>query len=444
MQNKKAFTLVEIIIVLSIIMLLGVVAISYQGASNQKSQNTRIIGDVGTLENSILSYLEEKKSLPEPKGNKNYYNSGSEYSHETDIFGVHGFATQNLLPKKYLNYLPLDPRTNQYYAYGKTINTNFYEIAGVLNIDGKYTTKLTGNYTGENGPYSLIREYNGPNFISNKSTNSFPYNPEEKLLVAKINYISGTVTINGNSTNILNHILTQGDIIETSNSSTATIFFSDGSQSVLSENSKLVLEEMKFKQEDNLLTRIKLSLESGILWTKATNLNSDSEKSDFEVSTQDTTAAVRGTIFGVSYIGSTSLTVTKGSVEVNQEATTQIGTVLTQPDFPINTIIPNNTLTGSTIEEEESIVDIIEKEEKDIIDDVVLNCGEIGDSSSEFGKLIYCKENPENGTKVSDLDLGEIFAIEMNITPSKELSGYVLYNNNLKFNYYNDNNNNNN
>jgi hypothetical protein len=48
---------------------------------------------------------------------------------------------------------------------------------------------------------------------------------------------------------------------------------------------------MEFKSDDNLLTNIQLALESGTLWTKATNLNSDG--SDFEVYTTDTAASVR-------------------------------------------------------------------------------------------------------------------------------------------------------
>jgi hypothetical protein len=44
----------------------------------------------------------------------------------------------------------------------------------------------------------------------------------------------------------------------------------------LAENSELTLSEMTYKGEkDNLLTKIKLFLESGSIFTKATLLNSD-------------------------------------------------------------------------------------------------------------------------------------------------------------------------
>jgi hypothetical protein len=58
--------------------------------------------------------------------------------------------------------------------------------------------------------------------------------------------------------------------------------------------SELVLANMKFIEENNLFTSIKIALNVGTLWTKASKL---SEKSEFEVYTTDAVAAVRGTIF---------------------------------------------------------------------------------------------------------------------------------------------------
>jgi hypothetical protein len=44
-------------------------------------------------------------------------------------------------------------------------------------------------------------------------------------------------------------------------------------------------------QKHNLLTSVKLFLENGTVWTKASRLNQDG--SEFEITTQDATAAVR-------------------------------------------------------------------------------------------------------------------------------------------------------
>jgi hypothetical protein len=48
---------------------------------------------------------------------------------------------------------------------------------------------------------------------------------------------------------------------------------------------------MKYKSDNNLLTKISLNLKNGSIWTKATKLNPDG--SEFEITTQDATAAVR-------------------------------------------------------------------------------------------------------------------------------------------------------
>jgi hypothetical protein len=47
---------------------------------------------------------------------------------------------------------------------------------------------------------------------------------------------------------------------------------------------------MDYKQEHNLVTDVKLILESGMIWNKAASLD---EESEFEIYTTDSTAAVR-------------------------------------------------------------------------------------------------------------------------------------------------------
>ena len=332
MQNKKAFSFVEIIITISIIALLVVIWMSYRWTQEQKATNVRTVADIWTLNNSLQTYLQDKNSLPEPKWNNNYFSTGAEYRHDAnDAFWVHWFVTQDLLPKKYLDYLPLDPRTNQYYAYWKTINKNFYEVAWVIKKDENYITKVKWNYTSwEDLPNSLIREYNWPEFVEDWSKEAFPYNPEERVLIAKINSFSGTVSITwpnnsyliNNEKQILNHTIVSWDTVSVSAGWQAYIFYSDWSQSTLwdsSKDSKLVFANMQYKQKNNLLTRIQLALDSGTLWTKATKLNSNWEKSDFEVYTQDTEAAVRWTIFGVNRNwNKTKITVKQWTVTVKK------------------------------------------------------------------------------------------------------------------------------
>jgi len=422
MQTKKAFSFVEIIIVISIIALLAVVWMSYQWASNQKAKNTRAIWDLGTLNNSLLSYLEAEKTLPLPKWNINYFTKEAEYSHDEDwAFWVHWFVTQDLLANKYLNYLPLDPRTDQYYAYWKTLDNKFYEVAWVVKENWEYVSKVQWNYPANNWPYSLIREYNWSDFIYDNSKVSFPYNPAERILVAKINNYTGTVKIIWKNNSyiitdsnwLLSHTLVQWDTIETWASSKTTIFFSDWSLSVLEENSKLVLTELKFQQKDNLLTRINLFLESWTLWTKATTLNSEDWQSDFEIYTDDTTAAVRWTIFWIRKNSSnTSVTVIEWKVEIEKKSdwTKVIKTdwqsynsTLTQPEFTVITRIPNNTRTWAVKEEKDLVAEFIEKNPEAITPKI----------QSPYWKLYLYDDFTEN----NDINYNTGFIKKLNSTP---------------------------
>ncbi len=336
MYSKKAFSFVEIIVVVSILALLAVIWLSLQWSSNQKTQNAKAVWDIQTLNNSFESYLVEEKTLPNPKGNINYFGSGSEYVH-VDVwnedntlssFWKHWFVTENILPKKYLNYLPLDPRTSQYYAYWKTTDSQYFEIAWVLKVEWNNTSSVSGNYPWENWPYNLIKEYNWPDFVSNNSKTSFPYNPDEKILVAKINNYTWNVRIKWNGYDIdqntpnqlLNHTLVEWDTITVGSTWQATLYYSDWSQSTIwdsSGNTILTLSKMEFKEDNNLVTKIQLALASGTIWTKATSLDTNS---DFEIYSSDTSASIRWTIFGMSVNSSdkTLIDVKEWSVEVQK------------------------------------------------------------------------------------------------------------------------------
>jgi hypothetical protein len=84
-----------------------------------------------------------------PDWNTNYFNIDTSYSHSSSgAFWIYWSITEDTLPKKYLDVLPLDPRTNSYYAYWKTLENvddlvkNQFEIASVLNIDLEYQAKV--------------------------------------------------------------------------------------------------------------------------------------------------------------------------------------------------------------------------------------------------------------------------------------------------------------
>ncbi len=282
MVNKKAFSLVEIIIAISIITLLAVVGFSSMNSSSEKADNTKVMTDISTIKNALEAYTQESATLPMPGGNTNFYKIDTAYSHSytwSETFWVYGSINESTIANKYLDTLPLDPRTNSYYAYGKTKATNEFEIASVILDNGTFSATVEWNYSAENGPYSLIRSYNGPDFVSNESTENLPYNPDELVLTAKAGW----------------KIYHEGDLIK-AEWSDLEIFFSDWTVSILENGWELLISNAYFKKDDNSTTYLKLALKVGKIWTQATHLNDDSE---FQIYTDDTTAAVRWTIFSV-------------------------------------------------------------------------------------------------------------------------------------------------
>ena len=327
MNNKKAFSFVELIVVITIIALISVIWISINSNYTERSKNSKITSDIQTLQNSLEAYKSETQTLPDPKWNGKYFDDASNYVHYDDptAYWVSGFITEDTIPKKYLWYLPVDPRTEQYYAYGKTLTWAIeFEIAGVNVKDGVYESKVVWNHSWESGPYNLIKEYNWPDFVYDRSTKNFPYNPDERILKWTIWSFSGEVKVNNvviNDTWITTNELKAGDTIEVKIWWEAQIYYSDWSKSYLwasDRASRLTLANMVYKDENNLFTKIQLALDYGTIWTKTSKLD---PKSEFEIYTTDTEAAVRGTIFGVSNNGtlwSTKVSVQTWSVEIKK------------------------------------------------------------------------------------------------------------------------------
>ncbi len=370
MNNKKkfikiaGFSFVELIIVISIIALISVIWISINNNYTEKSKNTKITSDIQTLQNSLESYKSETKTLPDPKWNQKFFDDSSNYVHydDTTVYWVAGFITENTIPKKYLWYLPVDPRTNQYYAYGKTMTWAIeFEIAGINVVNGTYESRVVWDHTWESGPYNLIREYNWPDFVYDKSKNNFPYNPDERIIKWKIGSFSGIVTVNTKTVDnnwIAKNELKTGDTIEVSTWSEAQIYYSDWSKSYLwdtSKASKLTLANMVYKDENNLFTKIQLALDYGTIWTKTSKLDPNSE---FEIYTTDTEAAVRGTIFGVSNSGtlwSTKISVKIGKVKITkiENPSPTIGDIIDKlennEDIMVSSTISGTVLANSTV-----------------------------------------------------------------------------------------------
>ena len=357
-KNKKAFTFIEMIISVSIIVLLAVVWNSYLSKNTENSNNTKVISDLETLDNSLTSYSEETWNLPLAGWNNNFFKEDTSYVHsweDPETFWAHGFITQNTIPKKYLNYLPLDPITKQYYWYWRTKKSMQLEISGVIMENWEPKSVVNWNYTAEEWPYNLIREFNGPDFVYDWSKDNFPYNPDEKILTAKIEDYNWPwiVTINSTITDIdevLAYTLMPWDKIEIEPQTYATIYFSDWSTSILWDeynSSELILSNMTFTWDTNLITQIKLVLWAWTIWNKATNL---SPESAFEVYTTDTSAAVRWTIFWMSRNWDSNVTVQEWKVKVEKiSSSSMTKTILNDKLYNNETILKNDIISSVSL-----------------------------------------------------------------------------------------------
>ncbi|MFK7780068.1 MAG: prepilin-type N-terminal cleavage/methylation domain-containing protein [Candidatus Gracilibacteria bacterium] len=129
-QGTKAFTLVELIVVITILAILGTIAfISLQGYSATSRDSVRIY-DVSNMKTSLeLFHLNSGKyPLPDDYGTVTYLGEKLFYQ---GYFG--NKVIQNV--SRNMNEIPTDPLTNRKYIYSIGSNKNELEILSLLETD---------------------------------------------------------------------------------------------------------------------------------------------------------------------------------------------------------------------------------------------------------------------------------------------------------------------
>lgn len=303
MMARKWFSFVEIIIVITIVALLAVIWITVYEGHQWDTMNAKVVADLNTLKWVFTLYKADTSTLPLPLWNTNFYGKNAEYFHsQTGAYGVSWGIRDYILPKKYLNILPMDPRVTEYYAYWKTFGSNEFELAGVITKDAGYESVVVWDYPWKVWPRNLIREYAWDNFVNNGSNTIFPYNPWERTMNAKIISASWTVMVNGiviPPEDFETTILVSGDTVHVDPGNIARVATSDGSVSIIGEpgsNSEITIAYLDYKG-DTFFTKVYLVLKIGTVWVQAAKLDSNSE---FNVYTTEAVASVRWTVFGVS------------------------------------------------------------------------------------------------------------------------------------------------
>ncbi len=314
------FTLVELIVTISVIATIAVLGIVYGNGYKASSNNTERLSDVDTLKLAADSYFRAKGDYPEPTGNRIYFDSNGSYEHSaTGSYGVSGTATSDLFGAEFLAEVPKDPETGNFYGYGKRKDgVAAYDFATIDRRADGYFAHVRGNYDGSALP-SLVREYNGPNFVEDGKTTHLPYNPFEMKVTAKIASYSGAVAVFPAKS--LTGELVEGDTVKVPAGGYAVFHVSDGTEARIgsaASPSELKLENLSVKDSKGFLTRVKFALNSGEIWTKAPKLREDrGERSELEITSGTAVASVRGTIFGIADTASgTDITLVVGKLAI--------------------------------------------------------------------------------------------------------------------------------
>lgn len=123
---KKGFSLVELLVVITIIAILSVVAYTAVGGQTIKARDSKRKQDLNTIQSALEIYFVEYGRYP-----------------TAPLVSGTGDGE---IPKKFLSSIPTDPGANVAYIYESDGTT--FEIAATLEIDGKlenYETFLVGN-----------------------------------------------------------------------------------------------------------------------------------------------------------------------------------------------------------------------------------------------------------------------------------------------------------
>lgn len=312
------FTLVEMIVAVSVIATVAVVGVVYGNGYKASQYNAKRLSDVDTLKVAADGYYRSKGDYPEPTGNRIYFDSNGAYAHSaTGSYGVSSTATTDLFGAEFLAEVPNDPDTGNAYGYGKRKDgVAGYDFAAVDRRADGYYAYVRGTYDASSLT-SLVREYNGPGFVEDGKADRLPYNPFEKKITAKIASYSGAVTVS--PANSLTGELSEGDTVTVPAGGFAVLHVSDGTEARIgssSAQSVLKLESLSTNDSKGFLTKVRFALNDGEIWAKAPKLREDrGDRSELEIVSGTAVASVRGTVFGVrNTASSTDVTLAVGEL----------------------------------------------------------------------------------------------------------------------------------
>jgi len=320
-KNSKGFTLVELLVVVSIISILSVGSYIGYGSYLSGAKNNQVSNDLLAISNALEQYSKDHFNtypIPEPGENMNVlcFDADATYIHDCNLSAFRqGMIDNSLLTKRYLQEVPIDPRTGSRYVYGVSADGKYYEVAGIIDGENGWETELVSTSGREYYLASLIRSFDGSDFVIDGGS-KLPYSPDYMTLSVTLENTSGTSVNSSTASN--GTVAYSGDTITTNTSGSVDLYFSDGSVSYLGASSSLeIMSDSKVSEndKDGIATKIYLKLTSGKIWNKVTRLAS---RSEFNIETTSAIAGVRGTEFGVEITsaGEEKIILRSGSIEV--------------------------------------------------------------------------------------------------------------------------------
>ncbi len=331
----KGFSLVELLIVLGLIGVLSVAAYAGIQRSRERSFDSKIAADLKAIAN-VMEQIQKDNSglypLPEPGTETNVlcFSATAAYEHDCAQAAFRqSVVSEQLISKRYMPQIPTDPRSGAPYAYGVSSDGLSFQVAASVWDSQRqaWVAKTEGFLHPNLALLGLIRSHDGPNFVLD-GKGFLPYSPDPLKLSARLLQASAGVKVvdeDGNSVTG-EGALAPGHTVQVPKGGRATLYFSEGSVSIVGSDSDvtelkiLPSSQMEQKSGQGVLSKIRLKLFSGRVWTKAVRL---AEKSEFSIETASAIAGVRGTEFGVEAgagaAGSDRLYVYSGAVAARQK-----------------------------------------------------------------------------------------------------------------------------
>jgi len=137
-KQKKAFTLVELVIVIAIMGILWSIWIVSYTSSLSDTRDSKRIADFGLIKSALKSYHQKRGSYPNP---------GSPFEIQYSGTGVaFQWKLDNTVTLSTLENLPSDPKNKLNYTYSITKNKQEYQIAATLEWDNFQKALLKWDY----------------------------------------------------------------------------------------------------------------------------------------------------------------------------------------------------------------------------------------------------------------------------------------------------------